>query len=79
MENTIGLLCLVIAVSIVMKRLLANKTVIYDTEIKTYKFEPEVCYQKGKTRQNISLFCVFEEGIRQKNPMRLSAVHTKVN
>ena len=33
---------LIIAVSIVVKRKLLNETVNYDTEIKTYQFEPEV-------------------------------------
>ena len=33
---------LITAVSIVVKRKLLNETVNYDTEIKTYQFEPEV-------------------------------------
>ena len=41
--NTTGRLLLIIAVSMVMKRELANETVNYDTKLKhMYQFEPEV-------------------------------------
>ena len=42
LQNTIGRLLLVIAVSIVLKGQLENEAVNCDTKIAEYQFEPEV-------------------------------------
>ena len=57
-----------IAVSIVMNGELANETVIYDTEIKSYKFTPEVeVIKKGSPIERASLTHAFKGGVRNKN------------
>ena len=51
------------AMSIVVKEQLANKTVNYDTEIKTYQFEPGTqVIKKGNPNERTNLTRVFEEG-----------------
>ena len=48
LQNAMGKLLLILAISIVVKGELEIETVSYDTEMKAYKFEPEVLSdQKG--------------------------------
>ena len=64
LQNTTARLLLIIAVSIVVKGELANKTINYDSKIKTYQFKLEVQVNKnGRPDEGTSLTPVFEKGV----------------
>ena len=64
MQNTTARLLLIIAVSIVVKGELANKTINYDADIKTYQFKLEVqVNKKGRPDEGTSLTPVFKKRV----------------
>ena len=68
MQNTTRRLFLIIAVSVLVREELANKTVNYDTRIKAYRFEPKIkIIKKASQGKRSGLTCVFEKRVMNKN------------
>ena len=80
LQNAMGKLLLILAISIVVKGELESETVSYDTEMKAYKFEPEVLSdQKGHFGWENRFNSCFQRKSPEWKSVLLPVINTRFN